>query len=147
MKALIQRVSNANVKIDGTIVGEIKTGLVVLLGVGHNDSEKNADFLTDKIVNLRIFEDDNGKMNRSLLDVKGELLIISQFTLMGDCRKGRRPSFVNAGPADMANRLYEYFISKTKEKGVKTETGKFQALMDVSLINNGPVTIMLDTET
>ncbi len=146
MKALIQRVSNANVRVEDKIVGEIGTGLVVLLGVGHNDNEKNADFLADKIVNLRIFEDDNGKMNRSLLDIKGELMVISQFTLMGDCRKGRRPSFVNAGPADMANRLYEYFISKTRAKGVKTETGKFQALMDVSLINNGPVTLMLDTE-
>ena len=147
MKALIQRVSKASVKVDKKVVGEIMAGLVVLLGVGHNDSEKDADFLADKIINLRIFEDNNGKMNRSLLDVKGDLLVISQFTLMSDCRKGRRPSFINAAPADMADKLYHCFISQTKAKGVKTETGKFQAFMDVSLINNGPVTIMFDTET
>ncbi|MCK5100470.1 MAG: D-tyrosyl-tRNA(Tyr) deacylase, partial [Desulfobacteraceae bacterium] len=117
------------------------------LGVGHNDTEKNADYLADKIINLRIFEDNNGKMNESLMDVKGDMLVISQFTLMGDCSKGRRPSFVKAASPDMANNLYQYFISQTKAKGVKTETGKFQALMDVSLINNGPVTILLDTET
>ena len=147
MKAVVQRVSKANVKVKGTIIGKIKTGLVVLLGVGHNDTEKNADYLADKIINLRIFEDDNGKMNKSLIDVKGDLLVVSQFTLMGDCRKGRRPSFVKAAPPDMANKLYMYFIEQTKSKGVKTETGEFQALMDVSLINNGPVTILLDTET
>lgn len=147
MRALVQRVSKANVKVEGTIIGEIMTGLVVLLGIGHNDKEKDADFLADKIVNLRIFEDTNGKMNESLIDIKGDLLVISQFTLMGDCRKGRRPSFMKAAPPDMANELYQYFISQTKSKGVKTETGQFQALMDVSLVNNGPVTIMLDTET
>ena len=147
MRALVQRVSKANVKVEGTIIGEIMTGLVVLLGIGHNDKEKDADFLADKILNLRIFEDTNGKMNESLIDIKGDLLVISQFTLMGDCRKGRRPSFMNAAPPDMANNLYQYFISQTKSKGVKTETGQFQALMDVSLVNNGPVTIMLDTET
>ena len=146
MKVLVQRLSEANVKVSKIIIGEIKTGLVLLLVVGNNDSEKEADFLVNKIINLRIVEDSNGKMNRSLLDIKGELLVISQFTLMGDCRKGRRPSFINAAPPDMANRLYQYFISQTKAKGVKTETGEFQALMDVSLINNGPVTIMLDTE-
>ena len=147
MKAVVQRVSQANVEIKKTIIGDINTGLVVLLGVGHNDTEKDADYLADKIVNLRIFEDDNGKMNRSLIDIKGDLLVVSQFTLMGDCRKGRRPSFVKAAPADMANKLYQYFINQTKIKGVKTETGKFQAFMDVSLINSGPVTILLDTET
>ncbi|MCK5541823.1 MAG: D-tyrosyl-tRNA(Tyr) deacylase [Desulfobacterales bacterium] len=147
MKAVVQRVSKANVKVEGAIIGDIMTGLVVLLGIGHNDKEKDADFLADKIVNLRIFEDNNGKMNESLMDVKGDMLVISQFTLMGDCSKGRRPSFVKAASPDMANNLYQYFISQTKAKGVKTETGKFQALMDVSLINNGPVTILLDTET
>ncbi len=147
MKAVVQRVSKANVKVDKTIIGDIQTGLVVLLGIGHNDSEKDADYLADKIINLRIFEDNKGKMNRSLLDVKGDLLVVSQFTLMGDCRKGRRPSFINAAPPDMANKLYEFFIGQTKAKGIKTETGKFQALMDVSLVNNGPVTILLDTET
>ena len=146
MKAVIQRVSKASVKVEKTIVGNIKTGLVVLLGIGHNDTEKDADYLAEKIINLRIFEDDNGKMNKSLMDVKGDLLVISQFTLMGDCRKGRRPSFVKAAPPEMANKLYQYFINQTKTKGVKTETGKFQALMDVSLVNNGPVTISLDTE-
>ena len=147
MKAVVQRVSKANVKVKETIIGNINTGLVVLLGVGHNDTKKNADYLADKIVNLRIFEDDNGKMNRSLIDVKGDLLVVSQFTLMGDCRKGRRPSFINAASPDVASKLYLYFIEQTKTKGVKTETGEFQAFMDVSLINNGPVTILLDTET
>ncbi len=147
MKAVVQKVSKASVKVQEKIIGEIMTGLVVLLGVGHNDTEKDADYLSDKIINLRIFEDDNGKMNNSLLDVKGELLVVSQFTLLGDCKKGRRPSFANAAPADRANILYEYFISKTRGKSVKTETGKFQALMDISLVNNGPVTILLDTES
>ncbi len=147
MKAVVQKVSKASVEVDETTVGAIMTGLVVLLGVGHNDKEKDADYLADKIINLRIFEDDNGKMNKSLLDVNGEILVVSQFTLMADCKKGRRPSFVNAAPPDMANKLYEYFISQTRAKGVKTATGKFQALMDISLVNNGPVTILLDTET
>jgi D-tyrosyl-tRNA(Tyr) deacylase len=147
MKALLQRVSKANVKVKNEIIGEINSGIVVLLGIGHNDNKKDAEYLADKIINLRIFEDKNGKMNESLMDIKGELLVVSQFTLMGDCRKGRRPSFVKAGSPDMANGLYQYFVSQTKAKGIKTETGKFQALMDVSLINNGPVTILLDTET
>ena len=146
MKAVVQRVSKANVKVDKKIIADIQTGLIVLLGVGHNDTEKDAGYLADKIINLRIFEDDNGKMNRSLIDVKGDLLVVSQFTIMGDCRKGRRPSFINAAPPDMANKLYEYFIEQTKIKGIKTKTGKFQALMDVSLVNEGPVTILLDTE-
>ena len=146
MKAVIQRVSKASVKVEQKIVGNIKTGLVVLLGIGHNDTEKDAEYLAEKIINLRIFEDNNGKMNKSLLDVKSDLLVISQFTLMGDCRKGRRPSFVKAAPPEMANKLYQYFVNQTKTKGVKTETGKFQALMDVSLVNSGPVTISLDTE-
>ncbi len=147
MKAVVQKVSKANVKVEKAVIGEIQTGLVVLLGVGHNDTEKEADYLAGKLVNLRIFGDDNGKMNKSLIDVKGDLLVVSQFTLMGDCSKGRRPSFINAAPPDMANKLYEYFIEQTKIKGIKTETGKFQALMDVSLVNEGPVTILLDTET
>ena len=146
MKAVIQRVSQAGVTVDGKEVSRIGTGLMVLLGVGHEDTQKDADFLVDKIINLRIFEDDRGKMNISLKDVGGELLVVSQFTLMGDCRKGRRPSFINAARPDAASRLYDYFIEKAKEKGVSTQGGVFQAMMDVDLVNQGPVTLLLDTK-
>ena len=146
MKALIQRVSKADVSVDGESAGRIGDGLLVLLGVGHEDTEKKADLLVQKIVNLRIFEDENLKMNRSLSDINGELLVVSQFTLMADTRKGRRPSFVNAAPPEQADRLYMVFVEKAREKGIKTETGSFGAMMDVSLVNHGPVTIMLDTE-
>lgn len=145
MKAVVQRVTNANVTIDNEIFSAIGNGLLVLLGVEKNDTPKDADFLAEKIVHLRIFEDNQGKMNISLKDIKGELLVVSQFTLLGDCRKGRRPSFVNSAPPDLANSLYEHFITKTCQMGIPTKTGKFQAMMDVSLTNSGPVTIILDT--
>jgi len=146
MKAVVQKVSKADVVVQKETIGDIKKGLVVLLGVGHNDTEQDSAFLADKIIHLRIFEDNNGKMNLSLIDVGGDVLVISQFTLMGDCRKGRRPSFVKAAPPEMANKLYKHFIDELKAKGIKTESGKFQAHMDVSLTNNGPVTILLDTD-
>ncbi len=146
MKAVVQRVSNASVTIDNQSVSQIGNGLLILLGVGHGDSEKDADFLVEKIINLRIFEDDNGKMNISLKDVNGQLLVVSQFTLMGDCKKGRRPSFINAAKPDKANLLYEYFIQKAKASGVDTQSGVFQAMMDVNLTNQGPVTMLLDTK-
>ncbi len=145
MKAVVQRVSQADVTVDNEITGKIDVGLVVLLGVGHEDSEKEARFLVEKIIHLRIFEDDQGKMNRSLLDVGGSLLVVSQFTLMGDCRKGRRPSFIDAAPPEKAEALYTTFVNLAKQKGVPTETGRFRSMMDVSLINTGPVTLILDT--
>ncbi len=146
MKAVVQRVSNAAVTVGDRPTGKIRAGIVVLLGVGHNDTETDAGFLCDKIINLRIFPDDSGKMNRSLMETGGELLVVSQFTLMGDCRKGRRPSFVNAAPPDMAARLYQYFVDSAKAAGVVTRTGEFRAEMDVSLVNHGPVTLIIDTE-
>lgn len=145
MKAVIQRVDFAKVSVSGETVGEINKGFLVLLGVEKGDGEDDADYLVDKIVNLRIFEDDAGKMNLSLTDISGELLVVSQFTLLADCRKGRRPSFVNAGEPAMAERLYEYFIANTRQKVKKVATGKFQAMMDIELLNNGPVTIILDS--
>ena len=145
MKAVVQRVKKSFVKVDNTMVSEIGNGLLVLLGVGHEDTRADADMLVEKIIHLRIFEDDNGKMNISLKDVKGELMVVSQFTLMGDCRKGRRPSFIKAAPPEKANELYQYFIARAVESGIATKSGVFQALMDVSLINQGPVTFVLDT--
>jgi len=146
MRAIIQRVSRAKVTVDGEIVGEINKGVLVLLGVSDEDSEKDAAYLSEKIVNLRIFEDVAGKMNLSLLDIKGELLVVSQFTLYGDVRRGRRPSFVRAAAPDKANLLYEFFVVKAREQIGKVETGRFQAMMDVELVNDGPVTILLDSE-
>lgn len=145
MKAVVQRVKKSHVVVDNTIVSHIGNGLLVLLGVQYNDTKKDADFLVEKIINLRIFEDDNGKMNISLKDVKGELLVVSQFTLLGDCQKGRRPSYIKAAPPEKANDLYEYFLGRAIELGVVTKSGVFQAVMDVSLINQGPVTLILDT--
>ncbi|MGM0654919.1 MAG: D-aminoacyl-tRNA deacylase [Thermodesulfobacteriota bacterium] len=145
MKAIIQRVKKAHVTVDNTIISSIETGLVVLLGVAHGDKEKDAEYLVDKIINLRIFEDDKGKMNRSLLDVKGELLVVSQFTIMADCRKGRRPSFTDAAPPEPACRLYRFFAERASSLGVTVKKGKFQANMDVSLINQGPVTLILES--
>jgi D-tyrosyl-tRNA(Tyr) deacylase len=145
MKAVIQRVAESAVTVDGKIVGSIQHGLLILLGVSKNDLEADADYLSGKIANLRIFEDNIGKMNLSLLDTGGEALVVSQFTLLGDCRKGRRPSFIDAAPPDMANRLYEYFTQKLKDRGVPVQTGIFRAMMDVSLVNDGPVTLILES--
>lgn len=144
MKALVQRVKRASVTIDSVLYSEIGMGLLVLLGVEKGDENINADKLADKLVHLRIFEDENGKMNRSLLDVCGDMLVVSQFTLCGDCKKGTRPSFDKSAPPEIANNLYEYFINKVKEYSITVKTGKFAAMMDVELINNGPVTFMIE---
>ena len=144
MKALIQRVKNASVSIEGKLFSAIDKGLLVFLGVQKGDTTENADKLAQKLVNLRIFEDENEKMNLSLLDVEGQMLVVSQFTLCGDCKKGTRPSFDNAELPQRANELYEYFVSKVRDSGLKVETGKFAAMMDVALINDGPVTFMVE---
>lgn len=144
MKALIQRVKRASVTIDGQLYSQIGFGLLVFLGVEKGDTQENADKLVAKLINLRIFEDENGKMNRSLIDVTGEMLIVSQFTLCGDCKKGTRPSFDKSAPPDIANELYEYFISQARLSGISCQTGKFAAMMDVELINDGPVTFMVE---
>ena len=132
--------------VDGEITGTIDTGLMVLLGVSTRDTEKDADYLVDKTLNLRVFEDADGKMNLSLLDSGGGLLIVSQFTLYGDTRRGRRPSYIDAAGPDEANRLYEYFVAECRKRIEKVETGRFQAMMDVELVNDGPVTILIDSE-
>lgn len=144
MKAVVQRVLDANVKVDGEVVGQINKGFVVLLGVGHDDTKEKADYLIKKITNLRVFKDENDKMNLALKDVGGELLIISQFTLYADCSKGNRPSFVNSGNPELANKLYEYFIDECSRLGFKVEHGIFGADMKVNLTNDGPVTILLE---
>ena len=146
MRAVLQRVSRAKVTVDGEIIGQIKKGLLVLLGVSSKDTEKDAVYLVEKIVNLRIFDDADDKMNDSLLDFGGELLVVSQFTLYGDASKGRRPSFIEAARPEEANRLYEFFVASARKRVAKVETGRFQALMDVELVNDGPVTILLDSE-
>lgn len=146
MRAVVQRVSRASVTVDGEITGTIDTGLMVLLGVSTRDTEKDADYLVDKTLNLRVFEDADGKMNLSLLDSGGGLLIVSQFTLYGDTRRGRRPSYIDAAGPDEANRLYEYFVAECRKRIEKVETGRFQAMMDVELVNDGPVTILIDSE-
>ena len=146
MRAVVQRVSRATVSVDGEITGEIGKGLLVLLGVAGRDSEADAEYLVEKIVNLRIFEDADDKMNLSLLDIAGELLVVSQFTLYGDTRRGRRPSFIDAAPPERANELYEHFVARSRKRVKKVGTGRFQAMMDVELVNDGPVTIMLDSE-
>jgi D-tyrosyl-tRNA(Tyr) deacylase len=145
MRALVQRVSRANVTVDVDVVGSIGKGFVVLLGVTHDDSEADAAYLADKILGLRIFEDDAGKMNLSLADVSGACLVVSQFTLYGDCRKGRRPSFVAAAGPERAEALYEVFVERIRDGGIVAETGRFRAHMDVELVNDGPVTMLLDS--
>lgn len=146
MRAVIQRVNSGSVNVDGDIVGSIGKGFVVLLGVNEKDSAEDVAYMTDKIVNLRIFEDEDEKMNLSLQDIKGELLVVSQFTLYGDCRKGRRPNFMSAARPELAEELYNEFVRKCREMGVKTETGIFQAYMKVNIENDGPVTVIVDSE-
>jgi len=144
MKAVIQRVASASVAVEDNIVGQIGPGIMVLLGVEKGDAEAQADWLAEKIITLRIFSDDTGKMNLSLKDINGGLLIVSQFTLAGNCAKGRRPSFDTAAPPDEGKRLYEYFVNAAKQTGVPVETGIFQADMQVALVNDGPVTFILE---
>lgn len=146
MRAVIQRVNSASVRVDNKICGEIKKGLLVLLGVGPNDTEKDLSYMCDKVLGLRIFEDEDEKMNLSLRDIKGEIMVISQFTLFGDCRKGKRPSFVSACPPDRAEKLYEDFLKFCEREGFNPQHGIFGADMKVSLENDGPVTILLDSE-
>lgn len=146
MRAVIQRVKRGKVTVAGRNVGEIGPGLLVLLGVGRNDNEAAADYLAEKITGLRILEDTAGKMNLSVLDKRAEVLVVSQFTLYGDVRRGKRPSFDAAAPPDAARHLYEYFVARIRAAGLHCETGEFQAMMDVELVNDGPVTIVVDSE-
>ena len=146
MRAVVQRVSRANVTVDGRQTGNIAAGLMVLIGVHYDDCDNDVTWMADKLVHLRIFEDLNGQMNSSLLDSGGEMLIVSQFTLLGDCRKGRRPSWSSAAPPGLANTLYLQLVDAVKAYGVRTATGEFQAMMDVSLVNSGPVTMLIDSQ-
>ncbi len=146
MRAVIQRSKEASVQVDGKTIGAITSGIVVFLGIQQSDSINEIRWIGDKIINLRIFEDENGKMNRSLAETGGEMLIVSQFTLYGDCRKGRRPGYSSAARPEHAEPLYEKFITYIEEKGIKVGTGKFQATMDVKLTNDGPVTLLLDSD-
>jgi D-tyrosyl-tRNA(Tyr) deacylase len=145
MRAVVQRVSSARVEVAGRTAGEIGPGLLALLGVARDDGNEDADYLAEKILNLRIFNDAEGRMNRSLSDAGGALLVVSQFTLYGDVRRGRRPSYIDAADPEKANTLYEYFVARARARGTRVETGVFQAMMQVSLINDGPVTILLDS--
>ncbi|MDR7237360.1 D-aminoacyl-tRNA deacylase [Neobacillus drentensis] len=146
MRVVVQRSKAASVTVGGEVTGQISKGFVLLVGVTHADKEEDAVYLADKIANLRIFEDENEKMNLSLLDVGGEILSVSQFTLYGDCRKGRRPNFMDAARPDQAVQLYDFFNSLLREKGIRVETGIFGAMMDVELINDGPVTLILESK-
>ncbi len=145
MRAVVQRVSRAQVTVNGEITGEIALGLLVLLGVGQDDTESDAIYLAEKIAGLRVFEDERGKMNRSVLDVGGSVLAVSQFTLYGDVRRGKRPSFDAAAAPEEAQQLYEFFVQKIRADGLRCETGRFQTMMKVELVNEGPVTILLDS--
>jgi D-tyrosyl-tRNA(Tyr) deacylase len=145
VRAVVQRVKTAKVVVEGDVVGEIGPGLLILLGVGKEDADEDADYLASKIAHLRIFGDDEGKMNLSLLETGGEALVVSQFTLWGDCTKGRRPSFVRAADPGVANGLYQQFITLLKGMGIRVAEGRFQEMMDVHLVNDGPVTILLDS--
>ncbi|MBW2483418.1 MAG: D-tyrosyl-tRNA(Tyr) deacylase [Deltaproteobacteria bacterium] len=146
MRAVIQRIKESAVKVEGQIIGRTGVGLLVLLGVAQNDGPADADYLVNKITHLRIFEDENGKLNRSLLEIGGEMMVVSQFTLLADCRKGRRPSFVDAAEPELAADLYEYFVEQVRSQGIHVATGRFKAMMEVALINAGPVTIMLESQ-
>ena len=146
MRAVIQRVDRASVKINHQEISSINKGLLILLGVEKEDSEADSDYILEKAINLRIFEDEHDKMNRSLLDIKGAMMVVSQFTLLGSCIKGRRPSFADAEEPLRANILYEYFVNKAKEKVNQLATGKFQEMMKIELVNDGPVTILLDSK-
>lgn len=145
MRAVVQRVCNANVAVDGEVIGAIENGLLVFLGVGDGDTEADLKYIADKVIGLRIFSDSDDKMNLSVSDIDGEMLVISQFTLYGDCRKGRRPNFTSAMEPKTAEKMYEDFIAYISERGIKTACGKFGADMEVSLVNDGPVTILLDS--
>lgn len=145
MRACVQRVSEASVTVDGEVVGQIGLGALVLLGVAGDDTEADARWLADKVAGLRIFEDAEGKMNLSLADVAGGMLVVSQFTLLGDCRRGRRPSFAAAAPPELAERLYEVFVAAVRATGIEVATGRFRCHMGVSLVNDGPVTLILDS--
>jgi D-tyrosyl-tRNA(Tyr) deacylase len=146
MRAVVQRAKRAEVRVDGEVVGRIGTGLVVLLGVGKSDTEAAGASLAEKIANLRVFDDEQGKMNRSLLETGGQVLCVSQFTLYGDCRRGRRPSYDQAAPPEQAVLLYEAFVAALRNLGIPTETGRFRAMMELELVNDGPVTLLLDSE-
>ena len=145
VRAVVQRVAEASVRVAGEVVGSIGPGLVVLLGVGVDDADGDADYLAEKVLNLRVFPDEAGQMNRSVLDVSGGLLVVSQFTLLGDARRGRRPSYIEAAPPGEADRLYQRFVSRLEPSGLQVATGVFRAMMDVALVNQGPVTILLDS--
>ena len=145
MRSVVQRVSQASVTVDGEVVGQIGAGLMVLLGVGHDDSEKQVQWMADKLIGLRIFDDADGKMNLSLSDVGGEMLVVSQFTLWGDCKRGKRPSFISAAPPEQAEALYEQFVAEVRGRGVTTATGRFRTHMDVALTNDGPVTLIVES--
>ncbi len=146
MRGVVQRVIHGKVTVGDKVVGKIGKGILLFLGIGKDDDEKDLEYIFDKTINLRIFEDEDRKMNRSLMDVKGQLLIVPQFTLYGDCRKGRRPGFSESASADIAKKMYRRFIDKAREKGIETETGKFAAMMDVEFVNQGPVTLILDSQ-
>jgi len=146
MRAVVQRVAEAAVRVDGEIVGAVGRGLLVLLGVGRTDGEQDAEYLAEKTVHLRIFPDEAGLMNRSVLDVAGEILVVSQFTLYGDSRRGRRPGYSEAAPPEDAQRLYAHYVRKVRESGLVVAEGVFRAMMDVSLVNQGPVTLLLDSQ-
>lgn len=146
MKIVVQRVSQSNVKVDGKSIGKISYGMLIFLGVSKEDQRKDADYLINKIINLRMFEDEDGKMNLSALDIKAEILVVSQFTIYGNCQKGRRPSFDEAADLAIGEELYNYFVEHIKKHGLKVETGKFRAMMDVSLVNDGPVTFILESK-
>ncbi|UOE95550.1 D-aminoacyl-tRNA deacylase [Alkalihalobacillus sp. LMS39] len=145
MKVVLQRVSEASVTVEQEVVGQIQSGLLLLVGITHEDTSEDVNYLVDKVINLRIFEDENEKMNLSLLDVNGEILSVSQFTLYGDCRKGRRPNFMSAAKPAKAEELYDLFNEQLKQKGISVQTGRFGAMMDVALVNHGPVTLILES--